>query len=586
MWLPNITEIQDALMLAFLDLSDWFRSPQGLIQLTQMGVILVIAGLLHLAMVLVLRRWIQPRLDRMIEALPPLQQPEADPKELSKDTLRPVTYLLPIAFLHLTAGNFWLNDNAQRILSILLQLLAIATVSRGIRLGFALNRSHHAKQQRLLTRIKQGINLLVWTGGGLWVVNSALRENHALMEKMTYAIGAVVTASLAYVAVRYGLSKPLLLLVRKTRTQWDDILVEQGFGHALAWLAPLSVLWVFASAFEGASFLYRIIAVFVEIVLLVAAARLLRTVGIIYDRGPHGRDMPIKGYLELAGLGLWIVGIFFIIGTILNQSPWALLSGIGAMTAVLMLVFRDTILSFVASVQIATNDIIRIGDWIQFPKFNADGNVIDLRLHVVKIQNFDKTITAIPTYRFITDSFQNWRGMEESGGRRIKRALLINLSGVRFLSVDDIERLKKIRLIEGYLAQKEQDLREHNQPILKAQGAPINGRQLTNLGTFRAYAEAFIASLPSARKDLTLMVRQLPPTEHGLPLEVYLFTTEQALIPFEAVQADIFDHLLAALPIFGLSAFQSPSGQDLQRVASAEHQLAAPPSAPPETVRS
>jgi len=258
-----------------------------------------------------------------------------------------------------------------------------------------------------------------------------------------------------------------------------------------------------------------------------------------------------------------------VVSLLADQSPVVFLSGLGALTAVLMLVFRDTILSLVASLQIMSNDMIRIGDWVSMPQANADGDVIDIALHTVKVQNWDKTITTIPTYKFISESFKNWRGMSESGGRRIKRPLAIDLSSVRFLTSDEIDRFAKSELLHDYMERKLEELARYAEEK-KALGPDIQPleRTLTNIGTFRAYVLEYLKSSPKIHKDMTLLVRQLAPTPQGLPIEIYCFTNDTAWAHYEGIQSDIFDHLIAILPEFGLEAFQEPAGRDFARLAS------------------
>jgi miniconductance mechanosensitive channel len=265
-----------------------------------------------------------------------------------------------------------------------------------------------------------------------------------------------------------------------------------------------------------------------------------------------------------------------IIAALLERSPLLLLSGLGAMTAVLMLVFRDTLMSLVAGVQLSSHDMLRVGDWIEMPQLSADGDVIDIALHTVKVQNWDKTITSIPTHRLISESFRNWRGMSESGGRRIKRALLLDQHSVRFLEPEERERLRRFALIEDYLQRKREELEAWNQTLLAAGRDPVNTRRVTNIGTFRAYVEAWLRAHPEIHPQMTLLVRQLEPGPHGLPLEIYCFTSTTAWGDYERIQADVFDHLLAILPEFGLKVWQQPGGADLERMrlSSGEQEVA------------
>lgn len=275
----------------------------------------------------------------------------------------------------------------------------------------------------------------------------------------------------------------------------------------------------------------------------------------------------IKSHVQLAKLGLVLLGGIVVVATLIDRSPLILLSGLGAMSAVLMLVFKDTLLSFTAGLQLASNDMLRVGDWIEMPQLGADGDVVDIALHTVKVQNWDKTITTIPTWRLMSESFRNWRGMSESGGRRIKRTLRLDASTVRFLDLPEIERLRLIALIRPYLDQKRQDLAGANEARSREMGelahAPANQRRLTNLGTFRAYVQAYLRQHPRIHQKMTLMVRTMEPSSEGIPLELYCFTATTAWVEYEGIQGDIFDHLLAILPEFGLRLYQKPTGNDL-----------------------
>lgn len=276
----------------------------------------------------------------------------------------------------------------------------------------------------------------------------------------------------------------------------------------------------------------------------------------------------IKSYVQLGKLLASFFGAIIIVAALVDRSPLILLSGLGAMSAVLMLVFKDTILSFTAGVQLATNDMLRVGDWIEMPQVGADGDVIDIALHTVKVQNWDKTITTIPTWRLMSESFKNWRGMFSSGGRRIRRALRLDTNSVRFLTEAEIERLSRIALLRPYLEGKLRDVQQTNAALQAQLGAqalePANQRRLTNIGTFRAYCEAYVRAHPRIHQQMLLIVRTLEPTAEGVPLELYCFTATTAWVEYEAIQGDIFDHLIAVLPEFGLHLFQSPTGNDIR----------------------
>lgn len=284
----------------------------------------------------------------------------------------------------------------------------------------------------------------------------------------------------------------------------------------------------------------------------------------VYERRPEAHERPIKGFLQVIKILVLSGAAIIIVAILLNQSPLLLLSGLGAITAVLLLVFKDTILSLVASVQLSTGDMLRVGDWIEMPGMNADGDVIDISLHTVKVQNFDKTITFVPTYRLVSDSFRNWRGMAEAGGRRIKRALPIDQNTIRFLKDEEIANLEKFNMLKGYLAAKRQEIAEWNKRELSGEDSPVNARRLTNIGVLRAYVIAYLKWHPRLNTDkFTLLVRQLPPGSQGLPLEVYCFADTTVWVEYEGIQADLFDHLIAILSEFDLKLFQEPSGTDL-----------------------
>lgn len=303
----------------------------------------------------------------------------------------------------------------------------------------------------------------------------------------------------------------------------------------------------------------NVCSAFIVLTVGMAFCSLLDLIDVVYRRRPDAASKPIKGYLQLGKILIFVVAAILVISMLVNRNPLILLSGLGAMAAVLMLIFQDTILSLVASLQIGSNDMVRIGDWIEMPSQNADGYVIEVALHTVKVQNWDKTITTIPVRKLITDSFKNWRGMFDSGGRRIKRSIYLDQRSVRFLGKDEVRRLEEFVLINEYLERKNVELTEWN-ARLEAQGAkPINERRVTNLGTFRAYVERYLHSHPGVHKDMLLLVRQLQPGATGIPLEIYCFTNDTRWIYYEGIQADIFDHLLAILPTFDLRVFQQCS---------------------------
>ncbi|MFY9178903.1 MAG: mechanosensitive ion channel domain-containing protein [Venatoribacter sp.] len=353
-------------------------------------------------------------------------------------------------------------------------------------------------------------------------------------------------------------------------------LVESGRLKFISWLSHIIPAVILSEGVRFITdlpeslgiFISNLAQGFVVVMLALSANQIINLTGLLYERRPDSGNKPIKGYLQILKIAIVIVSIVFIIALLVNRSPVFLISGLGAMAAVLMLVFQNTLLSLVASVQISSGQLIRIGDWIEMKQQNADGAVIDIALHTVKIQNWDKTITAVPTKNFISESFINWRGMQESGGRRIKRSILIDQQTIRFLTDDDIERLQGFNLLEDYLEDKQKDIVSWNERLEKQGKKPLNKRRLTNIGTFRAYALQYIKNNPLIRQDMLMIVRQMAPTSEGLPLEVYCFTDTVQWVPYEAIQSDIFDHLLSIIGEFGLSVYQTPSGKDMREMGA------------------
>ncbi|WP_212112256.1 mechanosensitive ion channel family protein [Bartonella queenslandensis] len=291
----------------------------------------------------------------------------------------------------------------------------------------------------------------------------------------------------------------------------------------------------------------------------------LNIINILYEQRPTARLKPIKGYIQIAKIALFAIAAVLMVATLIDRSPLILLSGLGAMAAVLLLIFQDTLLSLVAGIQISSTDMVRVGDWIEIPNLGADGDVIEIALHTVKVQNFDNTITSVPIRKLVTDPFKNWRGMQESGGRRIKRSLFIDQSSIHFLTEEEQKYLSRFNLLENYFTQKIAEIAQWNAQLDKNHDVLANTRRLTNIGTFRAYVFAYLQQHLNINPNMTCMARQLPPTENGLPLEIYCFTNTTVWIEYEQIQGDIFDHLYSILPFFGLKVFQNPSGYDFNQ---------------------
>jgi miniconductance mechanosensitive channel len=370
----------------------------------------------------------------------------------------------------------------------------------------------------------------------------------------------------AYLITRTVLMRSISYVAQRSKTQWDDLIMEHKVFSRLAWLAPALVVYLFAAAFpEGwKDYVQRIMGAYMILVSVLVLNALLNAAMAIYRTTEASGTRPIKSFIDLAKILIFIIGGVMILCALMKTSPWVFLSGIGAMTAVLLIVFKDSLLGLVASFQITSLDMVRNGDWIAMPKYGADGDVIEVSLHTVKVRNWDKTITTIPTYALVSESFKNWRGMSESGGRRIKRAIHIDMNSIKFCDAEMLERFRKFELIKDYVEEKAKEVDTYNQEQGIDTSELINGRRLTNVGTFRAYIAAYLENHPEIHQGMTFLVRQLAPGEHGLPIEVYVFSRIQAWAAYEAVQADIFDHILAVVPRFDLRVFQRPSGNDFR----------------------
>lgn len=377
----------------------------------------------------------------------------------------------------------------------------------------------------------------------------------------------ILVAILAYIIAKHVVVRGIRHLITKLKFANHDIMSQHSVIRRIANIVPAIVIMngivtVPHLSAKMVSFVQMAAQAFIFLTIALAIGELLNIFNLVYQRNPKSRNKPIKGYLQLIKLIIFIVCGLMILGTFLKKDVFTLLAGFGAMAAVLMLVFQNTILSLVASVQISSYDMVRIGDWIEMPSLNADGDVIDMSLHTITVQNFDKTFTTIPTNKLVTDTFKNWRGMSQAGVRRIKRSLYIDQSSVHFMSEAEQSKLKEFLLLDQYLDHKSTELVEFNQKLSNT--SPCNQRRLTNIGTFRAYVELYLNQHPNISKHQSLIVRQLQPTEKGLPLEIYAFSTQIAWKDYEAIQSDIFDHLIAILPEFGLKIYQAPSGYDMQ----------------------
>jgi len=395
----------------------------------------------------------------------------------------------------------------------------------------------------------------------------------SLLNGFTLAVIILLLAVIANWIAKRILISLISGVVKKSKTNWDDMLFKRKVFNRLANFAPALVIY-FATSYA--------LSEYTDLVAVLQAAVYIYVIGVglflidsvlngmhdIYLTLKISKDRPIKGFIQVAKIIIYFVGVILILSILLGKSPVVFFTGLGALAAVLLLIFKDSILGLVAGVQLTANDMVRIGDWISMPGHNADGPVTDISLNTVKVQNWDKTISTIPTYALVSESFSNWRGMTESGGRRIKRSIFIDMKSVRFLDKEMTHQLRNIRYIESYIDRKQKELKEYNDKHNIDDRILVNGRRMTNLGTFRKYIEEYLRNHPYVHTEMTFLVRHLQPTEKGLPIEIYIFSKEQAWPVYEGIQAAIFDHIIAVVPEFGLRIFQNPSGEDILNLSS------------------
>ena len=385
-------------------------------------------------------------------------------------------------------------------------------------------------------------------------------ENAWCMDAVEMGVQLLVMAAVAglvYWIAKKWLAKVVSHLAGKTATHWDDLMFNRYFFNAFAlFIVPVAVRVVSDLAgWEHGEWFYKVVNIWLTFSTVLLISVILDGVNRIYDSYPVSRNRPIKVFIQVVKVFLYCVVIIVVISIIFEKDPESLLVGLSAFAAVLMLVFKDTILGFVAGVQLLANKMVNIGDWIVMPSANADGEVREINLTTVKVQNWDMTISTIPTYKMVSESFTNWRGMRESNGRRIKRSVNIDVQSVHYLGQEELEELKKSKLLRNYITAKLDELERRN----AAMHTPLDGQQLTNIGTFREYMEAWIAQNPDIEQGMLHFVRQLQPGPTGIPLEIYCFSARQSFVEYERVQADLFDHLFAVLPLFNLRIFQYPS---------------------------
>ena len=405
-----------------------------------------------------------------------------------------------------------------------------------------------------------------------WMTRNGFSANQSeIVRDITDFVIALVIIAAIYYVLKFIVLGIIRKIVRRSDTTWDDALYNNKvFSRALL-LVP-GLMLVAALPFTLNEFpvwmgrLLLFTQIYIVAVIISLLNAFINSIYDIYQGFEVSKSKPIKGYLQVFKIVLFVIGGIFVISMLIGRSPLYLLTGLGAFSAVLLLIFKDPILGLVGGIQMSVNDMVRPGDWIVMDKSGADGMVTDISLTTVKVQNWDKTITTIPTYSLVSESFVNWRGMEESGGRRIKRSINIDMNSVKFASPEQLEKLKKINLVSKYLKDKEKELAIYNEKNKIDDHVLVNGRRQTNLGVFRAYITAYLKSNENISQEMTFLVRQLQPGASGIPIEIYVFSKVQAWALYEDIQSDIFDHLLATVPEFGLQVFQNPSGADFKRL--------------------
>lgn len=398
-------------------------------------------------------------------------------------------------------------------------------------------------------------------------INQELYNQHKVFWALGLFVALIALSTVMWWVSRLFMVQSLHLIADRSKATWDDHLVNNRVFRALAHIVPLAFMEyllsiVFYEFPKWMGFWEKFIYVLMIFAIIVTATRILNAIRDIIQEIPKFRDKPIQSYVQVAKIIAVGVLIIMMLSIITNRTPVFFLTSLGAMTAIVVLVFKDTILGFVGSIQLAANDIIRIGDWVTMEKYGADGDVEAISLSTVKVRNFDRTITTIPTYAFIADSFKNWRGMEESDGRRIKRSFNIEIDSVRFADQELVNELKSFELLREFIEKRQKEIEDYNTANGFVGEKAINGRRQTNLGLFRRYLEHYLRKHQSVNQEMTLMVRQLQPTEFGIPLEVYCFSKTKVWEEYEVLQADIFDHIFSIVKQFDLVIFERPSGRD------------------------
>jgi miniconductance mechanosensitive channel len=404
-----------------------------------------------------------------------------------------------------------------------------------------------------------------------WLLNNGINETFAQLLKVAISLATIaIIALLADYIVRKIILVFVARIAKKTETEWDDILVERKFFHKLAHFAPAVVIYstIHIALYDYSPkltlFFYDLTKIYMTFVSLIVVNSFLNAVHDVYQTLPLAKSRPIKGYLQVLNIIAYFLGGIIIIAILINKNPASLLVGLGASAAVLMFVFKDTILGLVASIQLSANNLVKPGDWIEMPSRKIDGTVTEISLNTVKVQNYDRSINTIPTYALVSESFQNWQGMVESDGRLIKRSILFDMRSVKFCSQEQIEKFRKINLLTEFIDNKSQEIEKSNKDNNIDTKIIVNEQRLTNFGVFRKYIEIFLRNNPNINQNTTIVVRHKQPSENGIPLEIYCFSKEKSMANYEEVQSNIFEHILSIIPEFELKVFQRPSGDDFK----------------------
>jgi miniconductance mechanosensitive channel len=405
-----------------------------------------------------------------------------------------------------------------------------------------------------------------------WLIQAGMQSDAALkFAGLNDFLIVLAIAILLYYITKFIITKIIRRIARRTKNRWDDVLLEKKVFNRMAFLVPGIIVYQaipttldeFSPAFI--SLVVKLTNIYIVVIFLVVINSFFNALYALYQDTDYAKLHPIKGFIQVGKMIFFTIGTLLILSYLFNQSPLVMLTGLGAFSAVLLLIFKDPILGFVGGIQLSANDMVRQGDWINMPKFGADGTVQEISLTTVKVQNWDNTITTLPTYSMVSESFQNFRGMKESGARRMKRSINIDMASVKFCTPEMLAKFRRIEFLKEYIDTKQAELQQYNTNNSIDDSVPVNGRRQTNIGVFRAYLETYLYQHPQVHKEFDLLVRQLQPTPTGIPIEIYAFTTETQWASYENVQSDIFDHILAIVPEFELFVFQSPSGNDMRQ---------------------